>query len=1178
MRRVSFFLSFLLVALTAVHLISAESVEFSRVANILAEHCLDCHAVDDPEGKLILESYDLLMKGGESGPAIVPGQNDESLLVKMIEGKIEKDGKPRFMPPGKREKLSASDIAMIKSWIDAGALAPKEKVVVAREIIVPKISPRVPPRRAINSVAYSPGNKLLAVGRNGEVEIHSAENQKLLRTLAGPTGNVNAVVFSPDGKILYAAGGDVGMQGEVKAWNVEDGKLLRTIEGHADSIYGLAISPDGKLLASGSYDQKIKLWSTETGAEIRILSGHNGCVYALAFRADGKILASASGDRTVKLWDVASGERRDTLSQPLKEQYALAFSPDGARLAAAGVDRRIRVWEISTEASETTNPLIHSKFAHEGSVLKIAFSEDGKSLVSSAEDKTVKLWEAREMKEVRALESQPDWSPALVFILGGKGVAAGRLDGSLKYYETQTGSTLAPPKPELASVEPRGIQRGVRTRVKLVGKNLDRATSVKFDRDGLAGTILKEPGPKATELWIEVASPRSLARGFRDLRVVSEEGESGNVKLYVDDHRQVSESESGSIQLIEQLPATIWGDHLVNGDTDAYKFHARAGETIVFDAAAKAIGSKADLVLSLRDQHGKVLESNNGFDRMGDPLIAYHFQEDGEYQLHVEELVVAGSPEHFYRVSIGAFPFATAVFPPAIRKNQSAEVQLIGFNLSDDLRKHTMAASEGVEAVLPLDPEKLRWRGELKLEFVPDPVATEAEPNDGPANASTLASPGIAVAQIAAGDMEDWFQFAAKEGQEWVIEVMASRRGSPMDSRIEVRDAEGKPIPRVLLQAVRDSAVTFRGIDSVTTDCRVENWEEMELNQLLYLQGEVVKLFRAPQGPDSGFQFYSANGRRRNYFDTTASAHANAEPCYIVEPHPPGTKLVPNGLPVLELTYENDDDADRKFGADSKLHFRAPRDGNYLVRVTDARGFGGERFIYSLRLRELQPDFKISVEGMNPTVAKGSGQRFVINAERIDAFEGEIKIDISGLPPGFSVSNPIVIQAGHSAAFGTINASSDAEAPAEHVTKLKATAMIGGKEVVREAGTLGKISLAEKAPLYVALEASGSLAAEITIAPGASVPAWLKIRRAGHSELVTFQVENLPHGVIVDNIGLNGVLIPKDQNEREIFLMAAKWVPETDRWCYAVSNEAGRQTSIPVLLKVRKSSGQVAKK
>ena len=64
---------------------------------------------------------------------------------------------------------------------------------------------------------------------------------------------------------------------------------------------------------------------------------------------------------------------------------------------------------------------------------------------------------------------------------------------------------------------------------------------------------------------------------------------------------------------------------------------------------------------------------------------------------------------------------------------------------------------------------------------------------------------------------------------------------------------------------------------------------------------------------------------------------------------------------------------------------------------------------------------------------------------------------------------------------------------------------------------------------------------------------------------------NLPHGVIVDSIGLNGVLIPKGENDRQIFLTAAKWVPETDRLCYAIENEAGRQTSMPVMLYVRKT-------
>ena len=93
----------------------------------------------------------------------------------------------------------------------------------------------------------------------------------------------------------------------------------------------------------------------------------------------------------------------------------------------------------------------------------------------------------------------------------------------------------------------------------------------------------------------------------------------------------------------------------------------------------------------------------------------------------------------------------------------------------------------------------------------------------------------------------------------------------------------------------------------------------------------------------------------------------------------------------------------------------------------------------------------------------------------------------------------------------------------------------------------------------------------LTLAPGQRLPALLKIKRNGHEDLVTFFVENLPHGVIVDDIGLNGVLIPKGENERGIFLTAAKWVPVQDRWCYAIEQQAGKQTSQPVLLKIRKA-------
>src|SRR5260370_9299031 len=86
----------------------------------------------------------------------------------------------------------------------------------------------------------------------------------------------------------------------------------------------------------------------------------------------------------------------------------------------------------------------------------------------------------------------------------------------------------------------------------------------------------------------------------------------------------------------------------------------------------------------------------------------------------------------------------------------------------------------------------------------------------------------------------------------------------------------------------------------------------------------------------------------------------------------------------------------------------------------------------------------------------------------------------------------------------------------------------------------------------------------------------MKVHRNGHEDLINFKAENLPHGVIVDNIGLNGVLIPKGQNERQIFINAAKWVPETARPCYAITDQVDRQTSLAVIVHVRKHGAKLA--
>jgi mono/diheme cytochrome c family protein len=1166
----------------------AAAGDFAPVKAIFAEHCLDCHGSTDPEGKLVLESFGSLMRGGQSGPVIVPGKSAESRLIKLVQGIVDDTGKKKIMPPGKRPKLSAEQIAVTANWIDAGALPPAGDQLAAKPLVVPHIPLQVSARKPINALAYAATPNLLASATYGEVILRSASTRAVIRTLAGHVGSVNALVFSADGSQLFAAAGEAAVFGEVRQWNVSDGRLVKIFQGHHDTLYALALSGDGKTLASGGYDQKIKLWDVATARELRTLSGHNGAVFGLAFRPDGQLLASASADRTVKLWDVATGERLDTLSQPLKELYAVQFSPDGKRLFAAGAGNRIRVWSISEKASETADTLVTSQFAHEGAILRLVFSSDGKWLASSADDKSVKIWNSGELKEILSLPTQPDWPAALAFVQEDKALAVGRLDGTLELYDAVSGKVATPEKLELTRIEPRGLQVGTEAKAKLIGKSLSAATGISFDNSQINGELLSEGG-NDRERWVRIKAAAELPRGTYHAWLTSSPGESAKIRIELDDLPQYAVASAPAPHRIEQIPAGFWGVHDKLGASETYEFTAKAGETLVFDVAAQAIGSKTEAVLTLTDSTGRVLAGDSGSGVSRNPLLAYTFERAGSYRLAVSERVLAASPDHYYKLSVGAFPYVTACYPLSVSVGKETEVELIGFNLPESHSVKIKPTKSG-EVDLPVESARFRFRKVPRV--LADDLAElrEQEPNDLPSQATPIKVPGAVAGRIWSmkdGADVDLFRFEAKAGVPWIIETVAAHLGSPADTKVEVLYPDGRPVERVLLQAVRNSANTFRPIDSDGADARLENWEEMELNQYLYLQGEVVKLFRAPQGPDSGFVFYTAAGKRRTYFDTSPTSHAVDEPCYIVEPHPPGTKLVASGLPVFPVYYANDDDADRKLGTDSKLTFTAPQDGSFLIKVTDTRGGQGAGYVYRLAVREPRPDFNLTLNGANPTVNAGSGQSFSVTADRIDGFEGEIELEVTDLPPGFIASAPLVIQAGHTEALGTLFALPDAPPLSETnrpVTKIVGSALVNGKKITKDAGDFGKIRLGEKPKLYVALESAGGSPKtpldkpglgtfkpeELTIAPGQTLPAWLKVQRNGHDDLITFTVDNLPHGVIVDNIGLNGILIPKGENERQIFLNAAKWVPDTDRLCFAIENQAGRQTSRPVLLHVRR--------
>jgi hypothetical protein len=485
----------------------------------------------------------------------------------------------------------------------------------------------------------------------------------------------------------------------------------------------------------------------------------------------------------------------------------------------------------------------------------------------------------------------------------------------------------------------------------------------------------------------------------------------------------------------------------------------------------------------------------------------------------------------------------------------------------------------------------------------------ESEPNSSLAEAIRIELPAEITGVIGEPDAsqadQDWFRFSAKPGDEWVFEVNAARSKSPLDSRLEILGDDGQPILRTRLQATRASYFTFRGKDSDTSDdFRLHKWEDMELDEYLYANGEVNRLWLYPRGPDSGFKVYPGFGKRYAFFDSTPLAHALGEPTYVVRELMPGEKALPNGLPVFPIYFENDDDAERELGKDSKLTFVAPEDSDYYLRISDARGFGGAEYRYQLSVRSPRPDFSLKIAGNKMEMPVGSGREWSVTASRSDGLRAPIVVELIGLPAGLVATNPVIIEADQQVALGCIFAAeqvaSDAkdssdvtgeeptplateqkgeeqngEGKAVYRIRLQARTTVNGREIVKQLTEELEISIVDLAEVQLRLVDAAEPArelSEVTIRPGETIAARLVVDRHGTQGRIGFGKEdsgrNLPHGAFVDNIGLNGLLITEQQSEREFFITAAPKVLPGRRQFHLRSDTKGNPTSRPIWLNV----------
>jgi WD40 repeat protein len=241
----------------------------------------------------------------------------------------------------------------------------------------------------VSAVAIAPNNQYLFSGDSkGIVNLWDLNTHKLLFSFIGNQEEIQAIVVSPDGKKLLAAGFDR----RISAWQIERKSIFsgfyspNSRYSHEGVIYALTVSPDGQLVASGGSDHKIKIWGGITGKWERTLNGHTDSIFALVFSTDGKMLVSGSADKTIRLWHLSNYQEPEILHGHEQRITCLEITNNNQYLISGSLDGIIHIWDLVTKT------IVKRIKAHSQGILSLTINNISQ-ILATTNYQEIKLWD-----------------------------------------------------------------------------------------------------------------------------------------------------------------------------------------------------------------------------------------------------------------------------------------------------------------------------------------------------------------------------------------------------------------------------------------------------------------------------------------------------------------------------------------------------------------------------------------------------------------------------------------------------------------------------------------------------------------------------------------------------------------------------------------------------------------